>query len=81
MEVLCTLRALLGNLGGGKVLLYPQLLLGALALLCSSVVRVGEVAMHILLQVRTGTTAGAVGVSSLVGCTFCVYIRMELNLL
>lgn len=51
VEVLCTLRTLLANLGGSKVLLYPQLMLGALALLNSSVVRVVELAMAILLQV------------------------------
>lgn len=54
VEVLCTLRTLLDNLAGSKVLLYPQLLLAAVALLNSSVVRVGELAMQILLQVREG---------------------------
>ncbi|GAB4815641.1 hypothetical protein N2152v2_002687, partial [Parachlorella kessleri] len=51
VEMLCTLRALLANLAPGKALLFPHLLLAAVALLHSSVVRVGELAMHILLQV------------------------------
>lgn len=54
VEVLCSLRALLAGLLAepAKALLYPQLLLACVALLNSSVVRVVELAMHLLLQVR-----------------------------
>lgn len=53
VEVLCSLRALLAGLLAepAKALLYPQLLLACVALLNSSVVRVVELAMHLLLQV------------------------------
>ncbi|KAI3439023.1 hypothetical protein D9Q98_001435 [Chlorella vulgaris] len=52
VEVLCSLRALLAGLLADPVksLLYPQLLLACIALLQSSVVRVVELAMHLLLQ-------------------------------
>ncbi|KAL4428595.1 hypothetical protein ABPG77_008907 [Micractinium sp. CCAP 211/92] len=52
VEVLCSLRALLAGLLAepAKALLYPQLLLACVALLNSSVVRVVELAMHLLLQ-------------------------------
>ena len=54
VECLCSLRALLAGLLAepAKALLYPQLLLACVALLHSSVVRVVELAMHLLLQVR-----------------------------
>lgn len=50
--MLCSLRALLAGLLAepAKALLYPQLLLACVALLNSSVVRVVELAMHLLLQ-------------------------------
>lgn len=53
VECLCSLRALLAGLLAepGKALLYPQLLLACVALLHSSVVRVVELAMHLMLQV------------------------------
>jgi hypothetical protein len=51
VEVLCTLHALLANLETGKMVLYPQVLLACIALLNSSVVRVVQLAMGILLQV------------------------------
>ena len=50
VELLCTLRALQAGLGPAKVVLFPQLFLACVALLNSSVVRIGELAMHILLQ-------------------------------
>ncbi|PSC67904.1 furry homolog-like [Micractinium conductrix] len=52
VEVLCSLRALLAGLLAEppKALLYPQLLLACVALLNSSVVRVVELAMHLMLQ-------------------------------
>ena len=56
VEVLCSLRALLAGLLAEppKALLYPQLLLACVALLNSSVVRVVELAMHLMLQVGVG---------------------------
>lgn len=52
VEVLGTLRELLANAEPTKFLLYPQIILVAMSLLNSSVVRIGELAMAILLQVR-----------------------------
>lgn len=51
VEILCTLRILLQNLESGKVVLYPQMFLACVALLNSSVVRIVELAMLIILEV------------------------------
>ena len=53
VEVLCTLKELLSNIEPSKCLLYPQLLLAAISLLNSSVVKIGELTMSLLLEVRT----------------------------
>lgn len=52
VEVLCTLKELLSNIEPAKFLLYPQLLLAAVSLLNSSVVKIGELTMAVLLEVR-----------------------------
>lgn len=57
VEVLGTLRELLANAEPTKFLLYPQIILIAMSLLNSSVVRIGELAMAILLQVRASLGA------------------------
>lgn len=63
VECLCSLRALLAGLLAepAKALLYPQLLLACVALLNSSVVRVVELAMHLMLQARWAGSARAAG--------------------
>lgn len=50
MEILCTLRVLLGNTPPQKLVLYPHVLAACIPLLCSSVVRVGELAAALLIQ-------------------------------
>ncbi|KAL6769541.1 hypothetical protein ACKKBG_A31400 [Auxenochlorella protothecoides x Auxenochlorella symbiontica] len=50
VEVLCTLKELLSNIEPAKFLLYPQLLLAAVSLLNSSVVKIGELTMAVLLE-------------------------------
>lgn len=50
VEILVTLRALLGNLDSSKLILYPQLFSACIALLNSSVVRIGELAIEIMLR-------------------------------
>lgn len=70
VECLCSLRALLAGLLAEppKALLYPQLLLACVALLNSSVVRVVELAMHLLLQVG--------GLACFICCVFFVRFLM-----
>ena len=70
-EILCTLRALLMNLEPSKVLLYPQLLMASVVLLTSSVVRIGELAMHILLLVRVRGAERALPACMLLKAIFC----------
>lgn len=50
IEILCTLRVLLSNTQREKVILYPHLLAACIALLNSSVVRVGELAISMLID-------------------------------
>lgn len=50
MELLCTLRVVLANTPPPQLLLYPHLLAAFVALLNSSVVRVGELAAALLMQ-------------------------------
>lgn len=50
IEILCTLRVLLSNTRREKVILYPHLLAASIALLNSSVVRVGELALSMLIE-------------------------------
>lgn len=50
IEILCTLRVLLGNTTREKMVLYPHIFAACIALLNSSVVRVGELAMAMLVQ-------------------------------
>ena len=50
VEILCTLRVLLANTPAQKLVLYPHLLAACIPLLCSSVVRVGELAAALLIQ-------------------------------
>ena len=77
VECLCSLRALLAGLLAepAKALLYPQLLLACVALLNSSVVRVVELAMHLLLQVGWGGVGWGLG--ALVQCCWksCLALR------
>lgn len=50
VEILCTLRVLLDNTPSNKIPLYPHLFAACIALLNSSVVRIGELAYALLLQ-------------------------------
>lgn len=50
VEILCTLRVLLTNTPPTKLVLYPHLFVACIALLCSSVVRIGELATAMLIQ-------------------------------
>jgi hypothetical protein len=50
VELLCTLRVVLANTPPRKMLLYPHVLAACVALLNSSVVRVGELAAALLVQ-------------------------------
>ncbi len=50
VEILCTLRVLLANTPRQKLVLYPHVLAACVALLCSSVVRIGELAAALLIQ-------------------------------
>jgi len=50
VEILVTLKTLLRNLTSSKLVLYPQLFLACLSLFNSSVVRIGELAMEIMLR-------------------------------
>lgn len=50
IEILCTLRVLLSNTRDEKLLLYPHLFAACVALLNSSVVRVGELAIAMLIH-------------------------------
>lgn len=50
IEILCTLRVLLSNTSQQKLVLYPHLFAACIALLNSSVVRVGELAIAMLVQ-------------------------------
>ena len=50
VEILCTLRVLLSNTEREKVILYPHLFAACISLLNSSVVRVGELAIAMLLE-------------------------------
>lgn len=50
VEVLCTLRVLLSNTPPSKLGLYPHLFAASVALLTSSVVRLGELAAALLVQ-------------------------------
>lgn len=50
VEILCTLRVLLANTPQQKLVIYPHLLAACVALLCSSVVRIGELAAALLIQ-------------------------------
>lgn len=52
VEVLCTLKELLSNIEPEKFMLYPQLFLGSISLLNSSVVKIGELTMEIFYEVR-----------------------------
>ena len=51
VEILCTLRVLLANAPPQKLVLYPHVFAACIALLCSSVVRVGELAAALLIQI------------------------------
>jgi hypothetical protein len=51
VEILCTLRVLLSNTQREKVILYPQLFAACVALLNSTVVRVGELAIAMLVEI------------------------------
>jgi hypothetical protein len=50
VEILCTLRVLLANTPPQKLVIYPHVLAACVALLCSSVVRIGELAAALLIQ-------------------------------
>lgn len=50
IEILCTLKVLLSNTDRGKIILYPHLLAACVALLNSSVVRIGEITISILIE-------------------------------
>lgn len=54
VELLCTLRVLLDNTPRDMIALYPHLLPACVALLNSSVVRIGELAYALLMQLLTG---------------------------
>ena len=58
-----------------QVLLYPHLLLAALALLCSSVVRVGELAMGITLQAGAESSSVLLPAVSSLQCFLAVHPR------
>jgi len=51
VEILCTLRVLLSNTDREKVILYPHLFAACIALLNSTVVRVGELAIAMLTEI------------------------------
>lgn len=51
IEILCTLRVLLSNTDREKVVLYPHLFAACIALLNSTVVRVGELAIAMLTEI------------------------------
>ena len=51
VEILCTLRVLLSNTDREKLVLYPHLFAACIALLNSSVVRVGELAVAMLTEI------------------------------
>jgi hypothetical protein len=50
VELLCTLRVLLDNTPTSKIVLYPHVFAACIALLNSSVVRIGELALALLIQ-------------------------------
>ncbi|KAH7623253.1 hypothetical protein Ndes2526B_g01675 [Nannochloris sp. 'desiccata'] len=50
VEILCTLRVLLANTSPQKLVVYPHVFAACVALLCSSVVRIGELAAALLIQ-------------------------------
>jgi hypothetical protein len=51
IEILCTLRVLISNTDGEKIILYPHLLAACVALLNSSVVRIGEITISMLIEI------------------------------
>jgi len=71
VEILCTIRVLLSNTDREKVILYPHLFAACIALLNSTVVRVGELAIAMLIDILDCLDFADAAVQQAILTVFC----------
>jgi hypothetical protein len=71
VEILCTMRVLLSNTDREKVVLYPHLFAACIALLNSTVVRVGELAIAMLVEILDCLDFADTSVQEAILSVFC----------
>ena len=71
IEILCTIRVLLSNTDREKVILYPHLFAACIALLNSTVVRVGELAIAMLVEILDCLDFADANVQQAILSVFC----------